>query len=177
MKGGTEKEMAGTLFRLDTDLKLHVVKHPVTIPNGMSWSADNKYIYITESSENAITKYPYDVETGAIDFAAGEPFFQSPYEGGQPDGHARDEEGCFWIALYGVGKVVRVNLEGRITAEVEVPTRCVTCPAFCGTELFITTAKEADPEKYPDSKRMQGGVFKVDVRLCGAKLNKFVLKE
>lgn len=168
---------AGTLFRLDPDLSLHQVKHPVTIPNGISWSLDDKWIYVTESSDNAITKYPYDLDTGAIGWDKGEVFFKCPYEGGVPDGHARDAEGCFWIAMYGTGKVVRVSEKGEILAEVTLPTRCVTCPGICGEDLYVTAAEEEDPDKHPESAKFQGGVFRVHIGVKGAPLNEFILRD
>ncbi|GAM89431.1 hypothetical protein ANO11243_074690 [Dothideomycetidae sp. 11243] len=172
-----EVERLGTLFRLDKDLSLHKVRYPVTIPNGMSWSKDNRFVYITESAENHITKYPYDIETGTIDFDNGHVFFQCPYEGGVPDGHARDIEGCFWISLYGVGKVVRVNEQGEIIAMIELPTRCVTCPAICDEDLYITSAEEEDPDKHPESARVQGSVFKVAIGVKAAPVNEFVMDD
>ena len=115
--------------------------------------------------------YPHNPETGHLSVSEGKPFFT--VETGVPDGHCQDEEGCLWVANHGAGKVFRVNLQGKIIAQIELPTRCVTCPAFCGTELFITTMKEVDPEKYPESTRLQGALFKVDVGVRGSPLNKF----
>ncbi|KAK5130370.1 hypothetical protein LTR08_002162 [Meristemomyces frigidus] len=163
----------GVLFRLDPNGSIHRSKDSITIPNGMSWTLDNKYMYFTDSPSGSIMKYPYDVETGAITWDKGEIFFTCPIEGGVPDGHAQDEEGYFWIALFGTGKVVRVNPQGEVVAEIECPTRCVTCPGFCGTELFITSATEEDPEKYAWSTKYQGGLFKIDVGVRGCPLNKF----
>lgn len=88
-------------------------------------------------------------------------------------GHCQDEDGYFWVACFGTSKVVRVDPDGNVVAEVEVPTRCVTCPTLCGTELFITTAAELEPEKYLWSTKYQGAVFKVDVGVRGKPLNKF----
>ncbi|KAF2159292.1 hypothetical protein M409DRAFT_60989 [Zasmidium cellare ATCC 36951] len=163
----------GVLFRLDPDLSLHRVTEGVTIPNGTSWSADNKTMYFTDSPSGKIVAYPYDLETGEAMWDEGKTFFTCPYEGGVPDGHCQDEEGHFWVACFGTSKVVRVDPNGNVVAEVEVPTRCVTCPTLCGTELFITTAAELDPEKYPRSTKYQGSVFKVDVGVRGKPLNKF----
>ena len=167
---------AGVLFRLDPDLSLHRMKHNVTIPNGTSWTLDNKSIYFTDSPSGQIKKYPYDSSTGSADWDKGETYFQCPYQGGVPDGHAQDEEGYFWVALFGTGKVVRVDTKGQVVAEIELPTRCITCPGFAGTELFITTAAEMDPEKYPWSVKYGGAVFKVDGGVRGSPLNKFKLK-
>lgn len=165
----------GILFRLDPDLSLHRIKDHLTIPNGMSWTRDNATIYLTDSPSGHITAYPYDLETGELSIAQGKPFFTCPVEGGVPDGHCQDEEGCLWVALFGTGKVVRVNPAGQVVAEVDVPTRCVTCPEICGTELFITTAEEEEPEKYPWSTKYQGALFKTDVGVRGIPRNPFKL--
>lgn len=160
------------LFRLDPDLSLHRAKEGVTIPNGTSWTLDNKTMYLTDSPSGNITAYPYDPETGKLS-PEGKTFFTCPYEGGVPDGHCQDEEGHFWVACFGTGKVVRVSPQGEVVAEIELPTRCVTCPELCGTELFITTAAEEEPEKYPWSTKYQGDVFKIDVGVRGSPRNKF----
>jgi sugar lactone lactonase YvrE len=166
---------SGILFRLNPDLSLDRVKDPVTIPNGMSWTLANDYMYFTDSPSGKIMKYPFDSQTGKADWSKGETYFQCPIEGGVPDGHAQDEEGHFWVALFGTSKVVRVDPQGQIVAEIEVPTRCPTCPGFAGTTLFITSAGEEQPEKYPWSKKYQGSLFKVDVGVRGSPLNKFKL--
>jgi sugar lactone lactonase YvrE len=142
----------------------------------MSWSLDNKFFYFTDSPSGKIMKYPYDVETGNVSWDKGTVFFTCPIEGGVPDGHAQDEEGCFWVALFGTSKVVRVNTDGEIIAEIECPTRCVTCPGFADTDLYITTAAEEEPDKYPWSTKYQGALFKVNVGVRGCPLNKFKLE-
>ncbi|KAK5110930.1 hypothetical protein LTR62_005468 [Meristemomyces frigidus] len=163
----------GVLFRLNPDLTITREKSSVKIPNGTSWTLDNKHMYFTDSPSGCITKYPYDISSGTADWSQGETYFQCPFEGGVPDGHAQDEEGFFWVAIFGAGRVVRVDLKGEVVAEIELPTRCITCPGFCGTKLYITSAEEEDPETYPWSKKYGGAVFEVDVGVRGAPLNKF----
>lgn len=163
----------GMLFRLDPDMSLHRVKTGLTIPNGISWSLDNKTVYCTDSPSGKIRSYPYNLSTGEISWNEGRDFFTCPIKGGVPDGHCQDEEGCFWVACFGTGKVLRVNPEGETIAVVEVPTLRPTCPGLCGTELFIMSAAEEDPEKNPQSVKYQGGVFRVDVGVRGAPLNRF----
>jgi sugar lactone lactonase YvrE len=165
----------GVLFRLDSDLSLHRMKSGVEIPNGMSWTLDDKKMYFTDSPSTKIMLQPFDQKTGQPDWNKAETFFQCPVEGGVPDGHCQDVEGCFWVACFGTGRVFRVTAEGKIVAEIELPTRCVTCPALCGTELVITTAAEEDAEKYPESAKLQGAVFKVDVGVEGCPINRFKL--
>lgn len=145
----------------------------VTIPNGKSWALDNKTIYMTDSPTGAIYTYPYNNQTGEIDHSVKKEFFKCPIEGGVPDGHCQDAEGCFWIALFGTSKVVRVDTAGQVIAEIDLPTRCVSCPGICGEDLFITSAEEEEPERYPESVRFQGAVFKVSIGVKGAPLNEF----
>jgi len=165
----------GIVFRLDSDLSIHRVFQPVTIPNGISWSDDNKTIYFTDSPSGKIVAYPYDLETGAISTDSGKPFFTNPYEGCVPDGHCRDIDGNFWICFYGSSKVLQVNPEGEVLTRVHFPTRNVTCPTICGTELFVTSAEEHEGDKYPDSSKFQGSLFRVDIGVKGRPLNKFRL--
>lgn len=139
----------------------------------MTWTLDNKTMYMTDSPSQCITAHPYDPATAKLDTSSGRTFFKCPIEGGVPDGHCQDAEGFFWIAMHGTSKVVRVNPQGEIVAEIELPTRCVTCPGICGEDLYITSAEEEEPEKYPDSKKLQGATFKVHIGVKGCPLNKF----
>lgn len=149
------------------------MKSALTIPNGLSWTLDNKTVYFTDSPSGKIMQYPYDLSTGDIDWTRGTVFFTCPIPGGVPDGHCQDAEGHLWVACHGTGKVFRVAPDGRVVAEIECPTRCVTCPGFCGTELFITSAAEEEPEKHEWSKRYEGALFRVDVGVRGSPLNLF----
>lgn len=161
----------GVLFRLDGDLSLHRMREGVTIPNGTTWTSDDKTIYFTDSPTGTITAHPFNADTGAVSWSDSRAHFSVP--GGVPDGHCQDEEGHLWVAGHGTGKVFRVSPQGEVVAEVDLPTRCVTCPALCGTELVVTTMGEVDPEKHPESLKYQGAVFKVDVGVRGQPLNKF----
>lgn len=97
-----------------------------TIPNGLSWSKDNKIFYFTDTIEGSIFAYDFDEETGSI---SNKRVFFKVQEGG-PDGHQQDEHGNLWVAIWGAWKVVRVSPEGRLTGEISVPTRCPTVCLF-----------------------------------------------
>jgi sugar lactone lactonase YvrE len=161
----------GTLFRLDPDLTLHEMLAPVTIPNGMGWNDADDTMYWTDSPTGKIFAFDFDAATGAISnrrvhFDVG--------NGLEPDGFAIDVEGCIWTAIYGGGKVLRISPEGQIIGQIDLPTRNPTCPAFVGTELFITSAKDdRDDEKLPQSVRYGGRLFKVDVGVRGKPKNEF----
>ena len=85
-----------------------------------------------------------------------------------------DEEGYIWQAIYGESRVVRISPEGKVVGEIKYPTRCITCPVFVGTELWVTSADDED-EKEVEGKKFGGGVFKVDVGVRGLKVFKFNL--
>ena len=68
----------------------------------------------------------------------------------------------------------RISPEGKVVGEVKFPTRCITCPVFIGTELWVTSADEENEEEV-ESKKYGGGIFKVDVGIGGLKEFKFKL--
>ncbi|KAJ5090606.1 hypothetical protein N7532_009290 [Penicillium argentinense] len=161
----------GVLFRLDPDLSLHRMLAPVTIPNGIGWNLANDTMYLTDSPTGQIFAFDFDAATGDISnrrvhFDLGEPL--------EPDGFVMDEEDCIWTAIYGGGKVLRVSTEGKVIARIDLPTRNPTCPAFVGTELFITSAKDdRDDEWLPQSVRYGGCLFRIDVGVRGKAKNEF----
>jgi hypothetical protein len=61
---------------------------------------------------------------------------------GSPDGAQCDADGCPWIAISGASKVIRVNREGVVDHEIELPVKCPTSVTFGGRDLdtiFVTT--------------------------------------
>lgn len=159
----------GAMFRLDPDLTLHRVLEKLVIPNGIGWSEDEKTMYITDSPAGDIYAFDFDVETGNI--SNQRVFFHLGDGSGVPDGFAMDVEGCFWVAVHGGKKVIRLSPEAKVLAEISLPTKGITCPVFVGTELFITTGQDSEGE--PESARYGGRVFRVDVGVRGKPKHKF----
>ena len=163
----------GILFRLDSDLKLHRVIEKVTIPNGIGWSVDNQTMYFVDSPTKRILQFKYNSVTGQL--SNQRKFFHWQGEG-EPDGLAIDVEGCLWVAIFGGWKVVRLSSkgdEGEIIGEISLPTRLISCPAFVGDELFISSAEEEEPEKYPPSVKYGGNLFRLHVGISGLPVHKF----
>lgn len=155
----------GVLFRLDHDGTLHTMHGKMTIPNGITWNSTDDTMFLTDSPMQNVYAFDYDVKTGAI--SNKRLFFHLDEEGIHPDGHAMDVEGNIWHACYGGSKVIRISPDGVITGIIHLPTRNITCPTFAGTELFITSAKESEPQKYPESDKFAGNLFRVDVGIKG----------
>ncbi|KAI4250152.1 MAG: hypothetical protein L6R40_000324 [Gallowayella cf. fulva] len=162
----------GVLFRLNPDMTLHRMMEKVTIPNGLGWSGDDKKMFFVDSPTRNIFVYDFDLETGAISHR--QVLFH--YDGddeGVPDGFAMDSEGCLWTAICGGGKVLKISAEGKVVGEITMPTRMVSCPGFAGEDLFVTSAEEEEPDKYPDSVKYGGSLFRVNVGVAGMPLHRF----
>lgn len=128
-------------------------------------------MYFADTPTKNLWAFDYDVETGTI--SNQRIFFRGEDADGVPDGHAVDQDGYIWQAMYGGSKVIRISPEGKVVAEILLPTRCPTCPCFAGEDLYITTAKEGQPDKYPESVELSGSVFKCRVGVKGLRLNRF----
>lgn len=161
----------GVLFRLDPDLSLHRMIEGVTIPNGMAWSSDDTVFYFTDSPSKNIYKFDFDAASG--DISNRQVFFHVDDDNAVPDGFAVDVEECFWVALAGGGKVIRVSPQGTILAQIVLPTRMISCPVFVGKDLYITSAEEEDPGRYAESVPYAGSLFKVTVGVEGKPPLKF----
>lgn len=159
----------GVVFRLDPDGTLKTLYEKIVIPNGITWNSKDDTMYLTDTTVGKIWSFAYDSKSGNI--SEQKTFYQ--HEGlGNPDGHTMDEQGNIWQTLYGGSKVLRISPTGEVTGEVLLPTRNITCCTFAGTDLFITSAKESEPEKYPDSAKFAGNLFKVQVGVRGAPKHK-----
>ena len=160
----------GVLFRLDPDCSLHRVIENVTIPNGIGFTLDGSFMYFIDSPTKIIWKFEYDRKTGEI---SDREIFYTVKEDAVPDGMAMDVKGCLWVALAGGGKVLKISSAAQLVGEIYLPTRMISCPAFAGEDLYITSAEEEDPSKYPDSVRYGGSLFKVHVGVRGLPSHKF----
>lgn len=164
----------GTIFRLDSDLSTTKLIEGIAIPNGFTWSKDNKTMYLADSQTSNIYMYDFDETFGTV--SNQQVFYHVEDQAGDlgdPDGQALDDDGNLWTAVWGHGKVVKLSPGGEVLATVKLPTRCVTCPVFVDDWLYITSAAESQPERYPESVRYGGALFRIQVEVHGRKINSF----
>lgn len=148
------------------------MKSPVSIPNSVSWSPDNKTMYFTHSSSRVIHAFDYSVEDGGI---SNERVWFT-YDGqGEPDGHRIDVDGNMWCAVYGDSVVLKISPQGNVIGKIHMPTKNISCVQFVGTELFITTAGMKEGEGTPEEVDFSGGLFRVDVGAKGLEPHAFKL--
>ncbi|RYP54436.1 hypothetical protein DL769_010348 [Monosporascus sp. CRB-8-3] len=164
----------GTLYVFDGAKSVRSKKHPMTIPNTVSWSPDGKTMYFTDSAEATIYACDYSSDDNAI---SNERVFYKHTGPGLPDGHRVDVDGNLWSTFYGGSNVLKISPSGEVIGEIKLPTKNITCTQFVGTELFITTAAMKEGEGTAEEVEKGGALFRVDVGVQGLDLYEFKLNK
>ena len=159
----------GALYSAEGDGSVRVLRGGFGVTNGIEWSPDGSVMYVTDTSVSTVFRAPYgpDGVLGEL-----EPFVS----GSAHDGLVRDDEGCFWTAVYGSGRVERWSGAGEHLETVEVPAPNTTSVAFGGDDmstLFIGTARENLSEEDLERAPHSGAVFAVPTRVHGFPANTF----
>ena len=162
------------LVRLDPDFTQTQVLSGMTISNGLAWSPDGRTMYHADTPTRIVHAYDYDAASALP--SNERVFARFTADGDRPDGAAVDSEGCYWIALYRGGKVVRIAPDGSVLAAYAVPAMCPTMCAFGGrdlTTLYVTSARQqrdaAELARLPQS----GGLFAMAAGVPGLPEMKF----
>jgi sugar lactone lactonase YvrE len=135
---------AGSLYRLDPDLRLLPVLERTTLANGIGWSPDGALMYFIDTTTQRIDVFDFDRGTGAV--AGRRSLTSIDPEAGMPDGLCVDIEGGVWVALWGGGAIHRYDDGGTLDAVIPLPVSNPTCPAFGGADLetlYITSARDS----------------------------------
>lgn len=139
-------------------LHAHAVLEPVSISNGLAWSADGRTLYYVDSPERSI-----------VAFDLSQPAFASSHPPRLPparllvrlaptdlpdavfDGMCIDAAGCLWVALWDGACVRRYSPEGVLLGVLPIAAPKVTSCCF-GSDphtLYVTTAAQGDEAKHP----------------------------
>lgn len=161
------------LMRIDNRLTPKVIQCDIHGANGLAFSADNQWMYTSDTPNAVIYRTPLDEqgEPGARTifrtFSTGE---------GRPDGAAVDVEGGYWSALYDGWRIARFSADGEMLEEHRLPVRCPTMVCFGGEEmktLFITTTRENMAEAEISQYPLSGAIFTLPVNVAGVKKSPF----
>lgn len=156
------------LHRLTASADCAAVIGSLSISNGLAWSPDGRVMYHTDTPTQTVHAYDFETTTGTPSNRRVFHRFDGP--GRYPDGAAVDQDGCYWVALYGAGKVVRLAPDGRLLAEHDVPARCPTMPAFGGDDLrtlYVTSARQQRSDEELARFPLSGGLFAMRVEVAG----------
>ncbi|MFJ3384557.1 MULTISPECIES: SMP-30/gluconolactonase/LRE family protein [unclassified Curtobacterium] len=165
----TTGEPDAALYSVEPDGTTRLLRGGFGVTNGIEWSPDGDVMYVTDTSASTVFRASYGAD-GVLGEL--EPFLV----GAAHDGLVRDDEGCFWGAIYGAGRVERYDAAGAHLETVELPAPNTTSVAFGGDDmstLFIGTARENLTEEQLVEHPHSGAVFAVPTRVHGFPANTF----
>ena len=131
------------------------------LANGLAWSLDDRTMHVTDTEARTSFLYDFDPDRGTLSRPRVLTRFQENQ--GKPDGAAVDAEGRYWCALFGAGRVVRLQPDGSIEREIVLPVSQPTMCAFGGPDLddlYITTASAGLDEEARRREPHAGGLFR-----------------
>lgn len=124
---------AGHLFRVDLDGSVTKVVDRVATSNGLAFSPSQDTMYWTDTREQVIWAFDYDIDTGNV--TDKRPLFDFGPLPGKPDGACVDESGCYWSACVYGWSLVRITPDGRLDRTIDLPVEKPSMPAFVGPQL------------------------------------------
>jgi len=156
-------EQDAALYSIAADGTVTVLRGGFGTTNGIEWSPDGDTMYVTDTVVSTIFRASYgpDGVLGEL-----EPFVV----GAAHDGLVRDDEGCFWGAIYGGGRVERYSPTGERLEVVDVPAPNLTSVAFGGPDmstLFVGSARENLTEEQLEAAPASGAIFAVPTAVHG----------
>jgi sugar lactone lactonase YvrE len=164
---------AGTVYRLDRDLRCTPMITPVSISNGIDWSLDGRLMYHVDTPTGRVDVLDFEAEAGTI---ANRRTFVSLEAPGRPDGITLDAEGHLWVAACDGWSVRRYSAEGSLSGLVELPVAKVTSCAFGGPDLdqlYITTATDGLSQAELEAQPLAGALFATSPGVRGRLANVF----
>ncbi len=158
----------GALYCLEIDHSVKKKIEPVTISNGIVWTADHKTMYYVDTALNSVRAYDYDIDSGDI---TNERVVIENEGEGHFDGMSIDAEGMLWIALFQGAGVKRYDPNsGALLRDIGLPMSQVTSCAFGGEnldELYITSAAINLDEAAMAQQPLAGSLVKIDPEVQG----------
>lgn len=155
---------AASMWQLNAAHTTAKVFDDVTISNGICWSPDGTLAYYNDTATGMVQVFDWSADTGLTNRR---PFVRIEEGQGHPDGLTVDAEGGVWVALYGGSAVRRFDVNGTLSAVIEVGPSQVTCPGFGGPDLktlYITTSRENLPD---DAEPEAGALFACSPGVAG----------
>ena len=162
-----ERESAGTLYRLDPDLRCTDIDHGYRITNGPAFSPDGRLMYHSDTARQLT--YVFDIDD-AGNAANRREFARFAADEGFPDGMTVDAEGCLWIAFWGGWCVRRYSPQAELMRKLELPAGQITSCAFGGEglrTLFVTSARRGLEGTELARQPFSGGLFAAQAGVAG----------
>jgi len=163
--------------RFFPDGRSEILETGLTISNGLDWSPDGQWFYLSDSIPRLIWRYRWNAATGRI--TDRQVFADGTVAPGVPDGLTVDSEGCVWSARWAGSQLVRISPKGEVLARVAFPVSRVSSCIFGGPDLktlFVTTAREDLSPAEREAEVLAGSIFALDVEVPGLASHRFGTK-
>ncbi len=167
-----ERPGGGAVYRVTPDHQVIELLSPVSISNGVQWSADGTRVFYIDTPTRRVDTFDVDPETGA--WSDRRVHIELDRGPGYPDGAVIDEDDGLWVALWGAGAVNHYDATGHLVETITVPgvTQASSC-AFGGDGrdvLYITTSRQGLPSGH---EPFAGAIFAVQTKSRGAVAREF----
>jgi sugar lactone lactonase YvrE len=157
-------------------LQLVQVAGGVHCSSGLAWSPDGRTQFWNDAARGEVRTFglssagrwppelgaPLTIRRFPPQPGPGESEAGTPAYIGRPAGAAMDRDGHYWLAMHGGGRVLCLDSEGKVLADIPTPAPRPTALCFGGQDmrtLFLTTERAgcsaSELERHPDS----GAVF------------------
>lgn len=165
-----EAPRTGPVWRYDGQAGWKVVTPAVTLSNGLAWSPDGCTMYHADTLKKTIWSLDYDPASGHADnrrvFAVVD---QGGRQGG-PDGACVDRDGFYTCAVFGAGRLLRFDPDGRLERTIEMPAQYPTMPALGGeylSTLYVTSGSFPLPPQARAARPDEGALFALEAAAPG----------
>lgn len=132
----------GQIWMLTTDGKLRNVAHNLGTTNGIEVSPDGKWLYVNESIQRNVWKFPIHA-----DGSLGEKQLVKQFPDHGFDGMRCDVDGNLYVTRHGKGTVVVMTPDGKELNEVDVLGKSPTNLCFGGPDGKTVYVTEADQKR------------------------------
>jgi sugar lactone lactonase YvrE len=157
-----------------------------TNANGLAFAPDAKTLYWADTAAHRVRAWDWAAESNTLSRprvfhqfdakpAGWTPESPLRYEG-RPDGATIDAEGCYWVAMFEGGQLLRFAPSGEQLSALPVPVQCPTMPCFGGDDLrtlFVTTARQGRPASELEQRPASGHVIAMRVETPGLPVHFF----
>lgn len=150
----------GGLWVLDDNWNATLVVPELTQPNGIGWSPDGKFLYLVETQDRLILRFPFDPATSTIT-GPSESLTAAGTFSHFPDGLAVDVRGHLWVAEFGACALHELSPDGVVLQSIEIPTQQPTSCAFVGPDLDQLWVTSAAAGLDPVGDPLAGNIFHV----------------
>ncbi|WP_336331442.1 SMP-30/gluconolactonase/LRE family protein [Pseudomonas putida] len=156
---------AGSIYWLFKG-ELKVLFEAITCPNSICFAPDGTVAYFTDSMENILYHVRCDPRSG-LPIEEPRVFFDNRNLGGALDGSVVASDGTLWNARWGCNSLDAYSPEGERIRSIELPAKQLTCPAFIGNRIAVTSAWDGQNPEERASDPFAGNTFLLEAAIAG----------